>query len=268
MKIGFSNKVISPPKGIVLAGYASKEPRANIGVHDDLYCKAIVIEHNSTLHAIMVLDLMCVDESLANRIASALKDIGFEKENVIASAIHSHSAPSGVFLGEGELSSLNNIPNNIGDGKTEWLDFVVEKCVDAVSSAKDSLENFEYRSAHAPLPKVGSDRNEGVKPNGRLNVLEFKTASEKKLLVYNFACHPTVMNAKNLFVSADFVGQIPSNFSHDMCMFLQGAAGDVSTRFVRKESSFEECKRLGKVAADAISKAIDSADWSEAKTFS
>lgn len=269
MKIGFSQTVISPPKGIILAGYASKEPRKNIGVHDDLHCKAIVFDDDSKLYTIMILDIMCVDESLANRIADKLLNLGFDKENVIAAAIHTHSAPAGVFTGEGELAPLNNVSNNsVDEDKQKWLDTLVDKCVEAVIYAKNELDTFVYKYAHADLPNVGSDRNNGNVPNGRLHVLEFKTSSGKKLLVYNFPCHPTVMNATNLMVSADFIGHIPMNFKHDMCIFFQGPAGDVSTRFIREESSFDECERLGKVAADAINEAIAGTEWKEQKSFS
>lgn len=269
MKIAFSQKIISPPKGIILAGYATEKPRENTGIHDDLYCKAIVVKNSSDLFAILILDLMCVDESLATQVYDALKPLGFDKDNIIVAGIHSHSAPSGVYLGSGELEPLNHVLNNRFDNaKKDWLNFVVKKCFEAVSIAINNLENFVYRFANTDLPKIGSDRNTGEKPKGKFNILEFKTESNKRYLIYNFACHPTVMNSKNLLVSADFIGHIAPLANRDICVFFNGPAGDVSTRFYRKESSFDECNRMAKIAVKTINSVINICDWIEPKNFS
>lgn len=261
MQIGFSQKIISPKKGIILAGYATEDPRKNIGVHDDLYCKALVLNNINNLYAILVLDIMCVDQSLADRVIAKLGTIGFAADNVIVAGIHTHSGPSGVFLNEGELSPLNFVPNNTEeDGKIEWLESVVDKCFDAVAEAKENLDDFEYRFGQSNLPEIGSDRNTGDIPNGKFNVIDIKTKHGKSLLVYNFACHPTVMNPKNLYVSADFIGHVAPIMDRDMCMFFNGPAGDVSTRFYRKESSFEECERMAKIAVDVIDNTIGNAE--------
>ena len=70
MKIGFAKTVITPPLGMELGGYAGYRP--NNGVHDDLYCKVILLEQEHTRYALAVLDLMCADESLCERIAANL----------------------------------------------------------------------------------------------------------------------------------------------------------------------------------------------------
>jgi hypothetical protein len=61
-----------------------------------------------------------------------------------------------------------------------------------------------------------------------------------------------VLPAANLLVSADFVGEIEKYLDADLTVFTNGAAGDISTRFTRRESTFEECARMGKLAADYI----------------
>jgi len=69
--------------------------------------------------------------------------------------------------------------------------------------------------------------------------------------IINFACHPTVLDASNLFISADYPGYALSLIekvkSNSVTLFLNGAAGDVSTRYVRRESSFREAEKIGNI---------------------
>ena len=105
MKIGFSKKEITPPTGMELGGYAGYRP--NAGVHDPLYCKAILLEQEGTPYALIVLDLMCADESLWGKIAAAVEPLGIKRQHLIVSAIHSHAAPAGVIPNEGALARIN-----------------------------------------------------------------------------------------------------------------------------------------------------------------
>jgi hypothetical protein len=41
-----------------------------------------------------------------------------------------------------------------------------------------------------------------------------------------------------------------------MTVFLNAAAGDISTRFTRREATFEECDRMAAIAADAVKKLL------------
>ena len=65
MKLGFAKENITPPLGLELGGYAGYRP--NSGVHDPLWCKAVLLEHACARYGLVVLDLMCVDESLHRR---------------------------------------------------------------------------------------------------------------------------------------------------------------------------------------------------------
>lgn len=51
MKIGFAKRNISPPPGLELGGYAGYRP--NAGVHDPLYCKAVVLQQRGIRYALV-----------------------------------------------------------------------------------------------------------------------------------------------------------------------------------------------------------------------
>lgn len=250
MKIGFAKREITPPLGLGLGGYAGYRP--NSGVHDPLYCKAVLLEQEGVRYALIVLDLLCADESLCARIAGETAKFGVAKERLIVAAIHSHAAPVGVIPGEGTLARVNEaiIPEN--PEYADYMKTVVRAASEACGGATSMLEAFRVRVARGAMPPVGSERHTGAPAKGKLTVAEFRTDSGKSLVFYNFPCHPTVLSAANLLVSADFVGGIEKLLGADMAIFANGAAGDISTRFTRRESSFEECARMGKVASEYV----------------
>ena len=257
MKLGFAKREITPPIGLELGGYAGYRP--NSGVHDPLWCKVVLLEQSGERNALVMLDLMCADESLCERIAEAVLDLGIARERLIVAAIHSHAAPAGVIANAGALARVNEVivPEHPGFGA--YIQSVVEAAREACAEAAGTAEPFRLRTGRGSMPPLGSERHTGAQPDGTLTVAEFLLESGKRAVFYNFPCHPTVLSAANLLVSADFAGQIEQYLDADFTVFANGAAGDISTRFTRKESSFAECRRMGKLAAEHIHKVLEGA---------
>lgn len=259
MRIGFAKTEITPPLGTELGGYAGYRPCS--GVHDPLFCKAVVLEQQGVRYGLIAFDLMCVDESLHHAVADAVADLGIAKERLIACAIHSHATPVGLVPGRGRLAKVNSTITPQNPDFSHYIRQVITAAADACSRATAELEPFAVRTARVPAPAVGSERHTGNAPIGELTVLQCQTESGNNLIIYNFPCHPTVTNAANLLVSADFVSGIEAQLGADMAVFLNGAAGDISTRYTRRESTFAECERMGRIAAEQIRKAIEHAPF-------
>ena len=250
MRIGFSKMDITPPVGTELGGYAGYRPCS--GVHDMLHSRAVVLEQNSVRYALVQLELMCVDEALFERIAQAVEPLGIAKECLIVCAIHSHAAPQGSVPGEGPLDLVNNSCIVNREAFTDYMLSVVAAAAAACKDAAENLEAFQVRAARGDRPQVGSERHTGARPGGDLTVIQCRTESGRSLILYNFPCHPTVLSADNLLVSADCAGGVEEKLDADMAVFLNGAAGDISTRFTRRESSFAECARMRDVTVEAV----------------
>ena len=254
MRIGFAKSDITPPLGTELGGYAGYRPSS--GVHDPLYCKAVVLEQDGVRYALAVLDLLCIDEALYLRIADVVAELGITRQRLIVSAIHTHASPRGVIPGEGPLARVNSSSAPKDPAFADYIEKVIVSVASTCRQAVGALEHFVVRAARGALPQIGSERHTGAAPGGKLTVVQCKTAGGRLLTVYNFPCHPTVMSAANLQVSADFVGGIEELLGGDMAVFVNGAAGDISTRFTRRESSFIECARMGRIAAEQIRNVI------------
>lgn len=254
MRIGFGKTRISPPEGIVLGGYAGYRPCG--GFHDPLYCKAVVLEQAGVRFCLVALDLLCVDEALYRRIAGRVAGLGIAPERLIVCAIHSHAAPQGVIPGEGPLAAVNCTPYEQTPEFRAYQDQVIRQAETACRCAAENPEPFQVRAARGSTPPVGSERHTGDAPGGDLTVIQCRTESGRLLTICNFPCHPTVLGPDNLLASADFVSGIEGLVGGDLTVFLNGAAGDISTRFTRRESSFPECARMGRIAAEHILAAI------------
>ena len=249
IKIGFSKRDITAPLGTELGGYAGYRPCT--GVHDPLFCKVVVLEQEDVRYALVVLDLLCVDEPLYHRIAQEVAVLGISRERLLVCAIHSHASPVGVIPGEGVLAAINT--GDIRDpGFMQYSRMVIQAAGDACREAVEELEIFQVRTARGAAPVIGTERHTGNIPETWLTALQFQTESGKNLILYSFPCHPTVLSAANLQVSADFVGGVEALLDTDMAVFVNGAAGDISTRFTRREATFDECARMAKIAAAGI----------------
>ncbi len=259
IRIGFARQDITPPLGTELGGYAAHRPCS--GVHDPLLCKAVVLEQDGVRYALIAFDLLCVDEALYNRIAGRLSMLGIEARRIIACAIHTHASPRGVVPGEGPLAAVNRSSDPKSPDFPAYIEGVVEAAGCACEQAIAQLEPFKIRWAQGALPEVGSDRHTGESVRGVTTAAEMCTQSGKRLIIYNFPCHPTVMSAANLQVSADFAAGVEKLLGADMAVFLNGAAGDVSTRFTRKESTFEECARFAGVTAQRVAQVLEPAEF-------
>lgn len=259
--IGFSKSDITPPPGVVLGGYAGYRPCG--GTHDPLYCKAIVLEQAGLRFCLVALDLLCVDEGLYRRIAQKVSYLGIEPQRLIVSAIHTHAAPQGVISDEGPLTEVNCSAEERTPEFRAYMEDVICKTESACRIAIETLEPFLVRTAKSATPPVGSERHTGATPGGDLTVIQCKTESGKLLTLYNFPCHPTVLGPDNLLASADFAAGIEALLNCDMAVFLNGAAGDISTRFTRQESSFAECSRMSQIAAKHVQSVIQNLPFTQ-----
>ncbi len=252
MKIGFSRARITPPPGTELGGYAGYRPCA--GVHDPLWCKAMILEQEGKRYALLAMDLLSVDESLAQAIGRELEPLGIR--HAVVAAIHSHATPCGIVLGEGPLAEVNRVADADPEGFKAYTRWMIRQAVTACGEAASNMESFEVRSARGPAPVIGSERHTGEKADLTMTVAQIRTESGRNLLLYQIPCHPTVLGPENLLASADFVGGIEGRLDADMAVFLNGAAGDISTRFTRREQTFAECDRMAALAAESVNALI------------
>jgi hypothetical protein len=256
-KFGFAVSKITPGVGVQLAGFIGE--RKAIGVHDDLFAKALYINFSeANRYLFIVLDTLAVFSEMSEKISKNIESkTGIGRDHILISATHTHSGPEG--LGSIRLSDIGNPLAIVGKENDKIIEYTVDKTIAAALEAVsyDYEGDFMFASIKFKEKVCGSRREEHDANPMESKILMLKATTGESALVYNFGCHPTVLHDENLYISADFPGALAAQFKEaipelKLSMFVNGAAGDISTRFYRKESSFSEVERIAKSISNNI----------------
>jgi neutral ceramidase len=245
LRAGVAVRDITPPLGLPLGGYGARVGGAD-GILDPLACRALMLDDGEPV-AIVVLDLIHVFGTWAAAVKQRAKEaVGVTPDRVLIAATHTHAGP-GVFR-----SSMEG-----DDRLTAFEATLAATVVECLRDARDGLAPAQLRFGAARAAGVAANRRDPRLPiDDDVRVMSaVRDGGEPIGLVANFACHPTVLSATNHRYSADLLGEASRQAERQVgapVLFLNGAAGDVSTRFTRRGQTAEEVRRLGDVLAGSI----------------
>jgi hypothetical protein len=265
---------ITPPAGLPLGGYARRGDEPSTGRHDRLMAEVLWLRASSGADVVWVtLDALALDANLSTAIARELSaTLGCDPSSVITCASHTHSGPGGW---------AGNIHPAAHTGADDALRAKLIKTIVAGTSELEArLRPVDLLFFEAAAPGVGSNRNDPHGPHDdSLGLLAFvDDAGRVAGALFDHASHPTVLGEDNLQWSADWPGATkrvlrsalatvapfpgtPQVYGQTPVVgFLQGAAGDISARFVRRDQSFAEADRLGSLCAAHALRALTACD--------
>lgn len=237
---------ITPQVGFPLGGYIMRNG-VSTGVLDPIRARIGYITNEESAVVIIGFDWIYIfggwGDSLRNKIGDAL---GIDPGNVILTATHTHSGP-GVF---------RSYRTSEESTEEEYLDEVTEKVTEAAVSLSSTSRYVNMRKGKIAVGEIGANRND---PDGDFDDyivgLTFIDDGGKIVLrLLNYGCHPTSLGPENLLFSGDFVGYGLDILDCDRggtSIFLNGAAGDISTRFTRRGRSTDERARFGEILSEA-----------------
>lgn len=240
---------ITPPVGFPMGGYLLRDG-VSVGVLDPIMARIFYISDGDNSLLIIGFEWIHIQGTWADGMRSEIaKKIGISPENVILVATHTHSGP-GVFS-----SYLKGAESEtIGEG--EYLGGVSEKIMGELERLTESARFVEIKRGKSQVSDIGANRND---PSGvydsQINCLVF-TDENREIVsrLVNYGCHPTSLGPDNLMFSGDFVGDALQRLDSSgggISIFLNGSAGDVSTRFTRKGRGAEEKSRFAGIFRDA-----------------
>ena len=94
LRAGVGVRVITPPVGVPLGGYAARVEPAR-GVHDDLHARAVVLEAGGERAALVSLELLYATRELVEEVRRVCEEeAGIPQDSVMVAAVHTHSGPS------------------------------------------------------------------------------------------------------------------------------------------------------------------------------
>jgi hypothetical protein len=261
LRAGAGKVDITPPPGLAMYGYFDRIEKHELstGTLDPLYARVVVLEVGEKRLALVTLDLgRTFNEAWLGRMReAALKDSHIGA--LLVSASHTHSGPNIVDI----------YPPG---GPPEWENAAFDKILQAIHDAAAHLEPARLGTDHG-LAYVSYNRRR-VNPDGTVTMMW--TNAEKvangpvdptvgvlrvdradgtpMAILVNYACHPVVYGSDNLRYSADFVGPMTATVESafdgkPLCLFLQGAAGDIKPYFgptSMAKGGVEKCEWTGR----------------------
>jgi hypothetical protein len=270
-KAGISKEIITPVRGIPLAGYFN--PRPNTGILDDLFVRVLLFEKNETVSGLVVFDLCFLStdliEVIKNKLSSA--GIGFG-DNLIFSATHTHTGPY--------------IDDFFGvSADAEYLEYLADKAASAIQQAFSNLAEAELLNCSVDSNPYAFNRRYWMKegnvltnpgflnqnidrPEGPVDseiaVLAVRQDDRIAALVTNIVNHTDTIGGD--FVSADWPGRMEREVQNIMgydvpVLTLIGCSGNINHFDVSNDTdqtSYAEACRIGEGYGKIVAAAIDS----------
>jgi hypothetical protein len=220
LRAGAAQTDITPPIGFPMWGYAARHDKPSQGVLDPLRARALVLATDQERIALVSLDLgrpptRQSTEAIRKRVESA----GIHHLFLVAS--HTHHGP---------VLELDTWPTP----QESYVRRLEQKIADVILEAAGRLrparlgvaaaESRLNRNRHSKLPNPPVDR--------QLLVLRVEDRDGKPIAhAVNFAAHAVLRPSGLLKFSADYPGPLADLLEKETgapCLFLQGAAGDLS----------------------------------------
>jgi hypothetical protein len=232
LKAGAAKIDITPPIGHPMWGYGARRDLPSVGVRDPLHARALVLKTDKNILAIVSLDLgrAPTRQSMAN-IRKALKDAtGIETIFVVGS--HTHHGP---------VLELDNWPK-----EKPYVRTLEEKIVEVIAEANKKLEpaRMGISSHQVPFNRNRHSKRADPPVDREMLIVRIETSlplSPKEgekggggrpiAHLVNFAAHPTMLPAQLREFSPDYPGFLCGHVEKELgglCLFLQGASGDLS----------------------------------------
>ncbi len=220
LKAGAAKVEITPPTGYAMWGYGSRHDQPSEGVLDALHARALVLAVGPEKIAIVSLDLgRAPTRQSTAAIRARVKDAGIE--HVFLCGSHTHHGP---------VLELDDWP----DAKTSYVRGLEKKLADLILEANKALKpaRLGVASKEVPFNRNRQSKRDDKPVDRELLVLRVEGMDGKPIATaVNFAAHATMTSEKVRKFSADYPGALAALVEKETgapCLFLQGAAGDLS----------------------------------------
>jgi len=260
LKAGAARINITPYVGMNLSGFGGRT-KGSVGIHDELYAKAVVLDDGVTKVGIVSCDLLNLDESsVASIREKAQESTGMDGENIFISTTHTHSGP------------LTSPLRGFGKLDREWVSVLEKKIAGAIFMANDRLQDAEIGAGkgHAEINLNRRERRDdrtviGINPTGAIDrevsVIRIDDIEQNPICtMVNYACHPVVLGGKNYLLSADYPGYAMGlvervQGGNAVAMFLNGTTGDLNP--IRVGNTFKEAEKRGTTLGAEVVKVLN-----------
>lgn len=229
-------------------GIAEDPMRTAYGVLDDLVLDTLYIEAGDGRGVVIhIPDIIMIEQSFGDRVKDALSArFGMDREQFVIGCSHTHASP---LVSTGMYENL--------EPDQEYLQLLTDKMIENTAYCLAHKQQAEaLLDSHKVEGYYCSRKSREAEYFDRIETLLFRSPEGRGIAkLLNMACHPTVLDNKNLCVSADFFGVIRRYLqARDgvPVAIANGEGGDTSTRLTKRAGDWEENVRIGEGVAKQI----------------
>lgn len=221
LRAGAAKIDITPPTGFPMWGYGARHDLPSGGVLDPLQARALVIDTGEERMALVSLDLGRAPTRQSTAAIRAQVKQGAGIEHLFLVASHTHHGP--VLEEDSWPTPADSYVRQL----EQKLAKVILAAAKSLQPARMGIAKKQVpynRNRHSRLPTKPIDQE--------LLLLRVEDLQGKPMAhAVNFAAHATMQDALQLHFSADYPGALAALVEKETgapCLFLQGAAGDLS----------------------------------------
>ncbi|HEX2922164.1 MAG TPA: hypothetical protein VHO50_13455 [Bacteroidales bacterium] len=190
----------------------------SLGIHDSVYCRAIVIDNGSTLAALVTVSGNQDERSWNSSTTRIEKELGIPAKNIVLSSTHSHSVGRIAGLDEKIFKTVKEAKSKLQPARIGW-----GKGVSYINVKRDLIDPKTRTWWEGPNYDGASDKT--------VYVISFETLEGIPFAVYyNYAMHAVIMGQYDM-VSDDVPGAtsgyIEDSYNNKLvAVWSEGASGD------------------------------------------
>lgn len=238
LMLGTGRMDITPAPGTPQGGWGAQTHQRGSGADLPLYATALVLSDSDTDAAIIDLDSIGFGPEWTQKIIRAVADLTkIPPERIRFSCTHTHSGPNTFRLSvisEGMdmiLSYLDGLPSRIAGAVWQAQRHAVPvRCAAAAGKCEINVN----RRFKLPDGRIVVGRNWKGPRDPTVRVIRFDTLNEETAAtIVHYSCHPTTMAWQCQSFTPDFPGVVRQTVEQNIggtCLFLQGAAGNLTPR--------------------------------------
>jgi len=189
------------------------------GPREPVAARAVIVQEAGCTVALVSLEILLVPGSLQRAVERKVRDLRLD--GVIVAATHTHAGPGAYWddpLGERIAT---------GPYQEEVFDRIVDRSVQAIRQAAESLEPVYLSVARAIVPALARNRA-GGDVDGHLVSARLTGVSGREVAeVIVYPAHATLLGIENHGISGDWPGVLMRSRPEPV-LFFQGAVGDQS----------------------------------------
>ena len=253
IKANVAVRKLTPPLEMdyTLGGYGARMNKPAMGIHDDIWAKALVLDDGDKKYAIVTLDILGLPPNVKPQVIEQLNQEGWTEENIMFLPSHSHASLEMFALNDKSIFGIAPI----GIFQPQLLDYLVNSLADLIKSADQNLKPVRIGSLSKQIDGLNRNRRGESFIDNFLTVTRIDHINGKPMTVLvNWTGHPTIMDEHDMHVSGGWPGYLQRELESHIAegvvaMYYNGPVGDQSVIAGNAGSHYEKAEKYGRTMA-------------------